>query len=68
MSEATKETAQTTRSLNGLGQCPKCGSEKQVWRNQITNKITCHRYGCHVVIPNAKNEGLDAPERTQDEN
>jgi len=30
--------------------CPKCGNNRQVWENQITGKITCHRAYCHTVI------------------
>jgi hypothetical protein len=31
---------------NELGICPKCGSDSQVWKNQNTGKLTCHRFGC----------------------
>lgn len=31
--------------------CPKCGDNRQVWKNQITGKMTCHRAGCHAEIP-----------------
>ena len=27
--------------------CPKCDSNTQVWFNQITKKLTCHRWGCN---------------------
>lgn len=27
--------------------CDRCNSSKQVWKNQITGKITCHRWGCN---------------------
>lgn len=27
--------------------CPNCGSESQVWINQITKRLTCHRWGCN---------------------
>lgn len=27
--------------------CPNCGNNRQVWVNQITNKLTCHRVGCN---------------------
>lgn len=30
--------------------CPKCGNNRQVWKNQITGKLTCHRAFCHTVI------------------
>lgn len=30
--------------------CPECGNSRQVWRNQITGKMTCHRAGCHKEI------------------
>ena len=35
---------------NGMPDCPKCGNNRQVWRNQITNKLTCHRAYCNIVI------------------
>lgn len=35
---------------NGMPDCPKCGNNRQVWRNQITNKLTCHRAYCNTVI------------------
>lgn len=31
--------------------CPRCGSSAQVWPNQLTGKLTCHRAGCHVELP-----------------
>jgi len=31
--------------------CPRCGNNRQVWVNQITGKITCHRVNCHTEIP-----------------
>lgn len=30
--------------------CPKCGNNRQVWRNQITGLITCHRAYCDTVV------------------
>lgn len=27
--------------------CSICGNNRQVWTNQITGKLTCHRYGCN---------------------
>jgi hypothetical protein len=27
--------------------CPNCGNNRQVWVNQITKKLTCHRFGCN---------------------
>jgi len=30
--------------------CPTCGNNRQVWVNQDTEKMTCHRFGCHTVI------------------
>ncbi len=30
--------------------CPKCGNNRQVWRNQITGRLTCHRAYCHTEI------------------
>jgi hypothetical protein len=34
--------------------CHQCGSNTQVWVNQITNKLTCHRLGCQVEVSNGK--------------
>jgi hypothetical protein len=31
----------------GKETCPKCHSPSQVWVNQITGKLTCHRAGCN---------------------
>jgi len=33
--------------LKKKNSCPICGNDRQVWRNQITKKLTCHRYGCN---------------------
>jgi hypothetical protein len=30
--------------------CPKCGDSRQVWLNQLTHKLTCHRAFCHTEI------------------
>ena len=30
--------------------CPSCGNNRQVWVNQITNRLTCHRAFCHKEI------------------
>ena len=27
--------------------CPNCGNNRQIWVNQITKKLTCHRVGCN---------------------
>ena len=35
--------------------CPRCKSSSQVWVNQLTGKMTCHRAGCQVQIDKAKN-------------
>lgn len=31
--------------------CPRCGNSRQVWRNQITGLLTCHRAYCDTVVP-----------------
>jgi len=36
--------------------CPRCGSASQVWTNQITGVLMCHRLGCHISVLNAANE------------
>lgn len=30
--------------------CPKCGNDRQVWRNQISGLWTCHRAHCDTEI------------------
>jgi hypothetical protein len=30
--------------------CPRCGDGRQVWKNQITGLLTCHRAFCNTVI------------------
>jgi hypothetical protein len=30
--------------------CPRCGNNRQVWVNQITGQLICHRANCHTVI------------------
>lgn len=41
--------------------CPKCGNNRQVWKNQITGKLTCHRAFCHTVINDNPNTGSHRP-------
>lgn len=36
-------------AMNRSNKCPKCGSHTQVWVNQNTKKLTCHRWGCNNV-------------------
>ena len=40
-----------------LPSCPKCGNNRQVWKNQMTGKLTCHRAFCHTVISSDSNTG-----------
>ena len=49
-----------TFTPNELGICPKCLSESQVWRNQITKKLTCHRIGCDNLELQLESEASDA--------
>lgn len=30
--------------------CPKCGDARQIWANQLTGRLTCHRIHCHTEI------------------
>ena len=34
----------------GMPPCPHCGNNRQVWRNQISGQIKCHRAHCDTVI------------------
>ncbi|MCK9435211.1 MAG: hypothetical protein M0R32_10450 [Candidatus Cloacimonetes bacterium] len=36
--------------LEQLPICQKCGSNSQVWINQDSGELTCHRLGCHKKI------------------
>lgn len=29
--------------------CPKCGN-RQVWKNQLSGKLMCHRVGCYIEV------------------
>lgn len=33
-----------------MPKCPKCGNNRQVWRNQINGKLMCHRLFCYCVV------------------
>lgn len=35
---------------NPMPNCPKCGNNRQVWANQITKVLTCHRAHCDTQI------------------
>lgn len=35
---------------NGMPNCPKCGNNRQVWKNQISGKLQCHRAYCDTVV------------------
>ena len=47
--QAALEIIHRTRKAYGreLPACPACGSNSQVWRNQITGAMACHRVSCH---------------------
>lgn len=34
--------------------CPHCGDSRQVWRNQITGRWTCHRIHCYREIDDGR--------------
>jgi len=40
--------------------CPRCKSNNQVWKNQITDEIMCHRVGCKNQIIPQFNDAIDA--------
>jgi hypothetical protein len=43
--------------------CPHCGNNRQVWINQITGLLTCHRAYCDYQFPeiNPNQLTLDLP-------
>jgi len=49
----SRSDAPHCKPVNATPVCPKCGSDRQVWLNQIANKMTCHRAYCHTVIEEA---------------
>jgi len=52
-----KETPSPERlGSETIPDCPKCGNNRQVWKNQITGKLTCHRAFCHTVINDNPNK------------
>lgn len=38
------------RCLVAWPDCPKCGNNRQVWANQDTGRLVCHRAGCHTDL------------------
>ena len=44
--------------------CPKCNSASQVWENQITHKVTCHRVGCEGSLPDEIKRVDNRPDET----
>ena len=45
------------RNLADWPICTKCGNNRQVWVNQLTDRITCHRASCYIeldTMPNHK--------------
>lgn len=53
LAEATKPLHPDEAALlqtAGMPPCPKCGNNRQVWRNQITGLVTCHRAYCDTVV------------------
>ena len=49
--------AQVQRLVGRIPDCPRCGDNRQVWANQITGVLTCHRAGCHTAIRPFDNDG-----------
>lgn len=49
-SASQRPEAAALQQSAGMPNCPKCGNNRQVWRNQISGRITCHRAFCDTVI------------------
>lgn len=45
------QPSQHTEATDRMPACPRCGNARQVWRNQISGQIKCHRAHCDTVIP-----------------
>lgn len=50
LSSAQRAEAAALQQTAGMPPCPKCGNNRQVWRNQLTGLITCHRAFCDTVV------------------
>lgn len=50
LSSAQRAEAAALQQTAGMPACPKCGNNRQVWRNQLTGLITCHRAFCDTVV------------------
>ena len=40
----------TDNGSGNMPNCENCGNNRQVWVNQITGLLTCHRYCCQINI------------------
>lgn len=45
--------------------CHHCGNNRQVWVNQITGLLTCHRLGCYRVVGAPGDKGVPNAPQTQ---
>lgn len=50
LDSAQRADATALQQTAGMPACPKCGNNRQVWVNQITGLITCHRAHCDTVV------------------
>ena len=50
LNASERAEAAALQQTAGMPSCPKCGNNRQVWRNQISGLITCHRAFCDTVI------------------
>lgn len=57
---AEKEWWNNPVDVKPVPNCPKCKNNRQVWINQITGKLTCHRAWCHTVIEEEGKKCLQA--------
>ena len=51
------QSSQHTEATASMPACPRCGNARQVWRNQISGQIKCHRAHCDTVIPETMQGG-----------
>lgn len=63
----TGDLSDSAQAAGSVPACTKCGNNRQVWVNQITGRLTCHRAFCHtdmesfiqgVVRAGAKRQGI----------
>lgn len=56
MYDSAAQFVRKSRTAVSAPVCPRCGSNRQVWKNQLNGKMMCHRVGCYIVLHNIRRE------------